>query len=669
MNVTVMTAELFNNAVSRAPELFQQISMIILDECHNTRKNHPYRTLMVKHFLPLKQKSEIDPPKILGLSASPASKETTGETMINIMQLCHDLGCRVRQVTKQNEELEKHVHKPDIEVIVTDLDEKAKEVKKFVLSVMGPTKETLLSELYNKNDARTVSLKNMEYGSEEFENEVNSYQSSLHITELMCRFNQSLILLDNRSCHACWEHMVAFHNRVLQGDDEILKKVVTSAYDPRRFDLNQLPKNCNKQLALLQQLEKDLRKNALVFVKTKEDAIELKELITDRLRIQCECLLGHAGEFGMTSHEQQTVVDKFKKREITVLIATSVAEEGLDIPDCNLVVRMYGINSALELIQSRGRARSKESRFLALYHKGSHDLVKLERSKIYEYKMKHAIDILSSPEVEKRLDDTIYSQKSIYNDLDINLSVIFDIVWITSLKIKHDLKHHIQLLEDLNEKQTEEEPIQLLTATVFKLMGVNPVFISKAKGASHSPMFTGSWSIELKGNPRVRQFVWPTHDNDFEWFFKKSEARACMAKRFLAELKARDLIVHLKNHSQVPEKQPQPQQQQQDQQQQPNKNESRKKLKDTFVSANKFVTERNSLSILNYASQSLLSKIIDEYESTQFGYFVCTIKLHSIDLSGVSGGCNTKAMAKKEAAMDLVKQLPDNFLVPETCLL
>lgn len=41
--------------------------------------------------------------------------------------------------------------------------------------------------------------------------------------------------------------------------------------------------------------------------------------------------------------------------------ATSVAEEGLDIPDCNLVVRFDLYHTLIQYVQSRGRARHSDS--------------------------------------------------------------------------------------------------------------------------------------------------------------------------------------------------------------------------------------------------------------------------------------------------------------------
>lgn len=55
---------------------------------------------------------------------------------------------------------------------------------------------------------------------------------------------------------------------------------------------------------------------------------------------------------------------KFRNGELNCLFATSVAEEGLDIPECNLVIRFDLYKSMIQFIQSKGRARQRNSNFV-----------------------------------------------------------------------------------------------------------------------------------------------------------------------------------------------------------------------------------------------------------------------------------------------------------------
>ncbi len=53
-----------------------------------------------------------------------------------------------------------------------------------------------------------------------------------------------------------------------------------------------------------------------------------------------------------------------------VLIATSAAEEGMDVPACEFVVRYNAASTGIQLVQSRGRARQRASEFVAILQVG-----------------------------------------------------------------------------------------------------------------------------------------------------------------------------------------------------------------------------------------------------------------------------------------------------------
>jgi endoribonuclease Dicer len=66
----------------------------------------------------------------------------------------------------------------------------------------------------------------------------------------------------------------------------------------------------------------------------------------------------------VTYRDQVLTIIKFKKGELNCIFATSVAEEGLDIPDCNVIIRYDLNNTLIQYIQSRGRARQEDSIYI-----------------------------------------------------------------------------------------------------------------------------------------------------------------------------------------------------------------------------------------------------------------------------------------------------------------
>jgi Fanconi anemia group M protein len=65
------------------------------------------------------------------------------------------------------------------------------------------------------------------------------------------------------------------------------------------------------------------------------------------------------GDPGMKQEEQNSILQNFREGEFSVLVATSIAEEGLDIPEVDLVIFYEPISSEIRHIQRRGRTGRK----------------------------------------------------------------------------------------------------------------------------------------------------------------------------------------------------------------------------------------------------------------------------------------------------------------------
>ena len=86
------------------------------------------------------------------------------------------------------------------------------------------------------------------------------------------------------------------------------------------------------------------------------------------------------------------MVEKFKKGEYNVLVATSVAEEGLDIPATDMVIFYEPVPSEIRSIQRRGRTgRARIGKVVILTIKGTRDIAYLWSSRNKEKKMKNEL--------------------------------------------------------------------------------------------------------------------------------------------------------------------------------------------------------------------------------------------------------------------------------------
>lgn len=82
-----------------------------------------------------------------------------------------------------------------------------------------------------------------------------------------------------------------------------------------------------------------------------------------------------ADDPGMNQKEQARVLEGFRAGLFPVLVATSVAEEGLDIPDVDLVVFFEAIPSEIRTIQRRGRTgRNAVGKVIVLLTEGTRDV-------------------------------------------------------------------------------------------------------------------------------------------------------------------------------------------------------------------------------------------------------------------------------------------------------
>jgi len=82
----------------------------------------------------------------------------------------------------------------------------------------------------------------------------------------------------------------------------------------------------------------------------------------------------HGTDPGLSQRDQVSLLERFRNGSVNCLVATSVAEEGLDIPATDLVVFYEPIPDVVRTIQRRGRTgRARAGRAIVLVAEGTRD--------------------------------------------------------------------------------------------------------------------------------------------------------------------------------------------------------------------------------------------------------------------------------------------------------
>ena len=153
----------------------------------------------------------------------------------------------------------------------------------------------------------------------------------------------------------------------------------------------------------------------IIFIEERFHCYVLKEILELRFNyLNFGIVTGHGTDFwGMTDKKQTHSIKRFREKKINYLLATDVAQEGMDIQSCNLVV-MYSLpKTAKGFVQARGRARMKESKYALLIDvSDEQDNVNLQS---YKQAEKDMIDAIVRRKESVTLDDVANSYLKQYD--------------------------------------------------------------------------------------------------------------------------------------------------------------------------------------------------------------------------------------------------------------
>ncbi|MDG1524864.1 MAG: ERCC4 domain-containing protein [Candidatus Thalassarchaeaceae archaeon] len=125
------------------------------------------------------------------------------------------------------------------------------------------------------------------------------------------------------------------------------------------------------------QLKESPESRTIVFANFRDTVEEITRILSDIDGAKPQRFVGQAnrdGSSGMSQKVQLESLESFRSGESNVLVATSVGEEGLDVPNADLVIFYEPVGSEIRTIQRRGRTgRQRAGTVHVLIAKGTRD--------------------------------------------------------------------------------------------------------------------------------------------------------------------------------------------------------------------------------------------------------------------------------------------------------
>ncbi|KAJ8262237.1 hypothetical protein GJAV_G00164150 [Gymnothorax javanicus] len=432
-DIIILTPQILVNALNRKElSSLSVFTLLIFDECHNATGKHPYNMLMGRYLDSKLSERNTPLPQMVGLTASVGigTFKSQPEAENNICQLCANLDATIISTVNDNkDELRSFVHMPE-----KDFFEVARRSCDPFITIIHNIMSRIEELAKTYYDIETLSnIENRDYGSQKYEQWIVNVQKRCKVLQLedremeshVCRalfnytehlrkYNDALIINEDARTKDALHYLEAFIDEVRQAGFDETEQKLTAFFQEQHKCLVQLseqgelnPKLEALKFILQEEYRNDDQTRTVLFVRTRALADALKNWVeeTDSLKfLKPGVLIGrgrksHQTGSGMTLTSKKGVLESFKTSDQSkMLIATSVADEGIDIPQCNLVLMYEYVGNVVKMIQVRGRGRAEGSKcFLISDRKERIDKEKINmmREKIVE---KAIANLQKSPE-------------------------------------------------------------------------------------------------------------------------------------------------------------------------------------------------------------------------------------------------------------------------------
>ena len=424
--IIIATPQVIRNDVQNGLIDLSDLGLLIFDEAHHATGNHAYSQVGK-----LMQTDNLDC-LVIGATASPGSTESA------ILQVANNLNIRTFSISKKessllqayqvNMQITPHYLELEDElkeiILPLEVHQRAEAEQLMKMGFLAPTGH-LTSKLIEEAQRRaSIAIQRRD---------TRGYNAARKISNLR-RVHILLDLLRTqglKSAQAFVDRAEEDGRSGQRGTNSFIALPCIHDFRNVSKQLQELhPKPAHVADLLSKKLKDSPDSKVLIFAEYRDTV----ELLTEKLNsiegVVADRFIGQSGtgsRKGMNQKQQLAQLQRFREGDINVLIATSVGEEGLDVPAADLVILYEPVPSAIRTIQRRGRtARQRDGEVHILITKDTRDVFVYMASKRREEKMYTLLERIKNRGrmIFKEPPKEVLSDFSVIDDDGVNISAV-----------------------------------------------------------------------------------------------------------------------------------------------------------------------------------------------------------------------------------------------------
>ncbi len=444
-DVVCATPQTLKNS-NKELELFD---LIIFDEAHKAAGNYAYVDIAKKTTC-----------RVLGLTASPGNDKHKIKNILENLRL-EDIELK----RKTDSDISAHTNNITVNWVKVELPEELK----LIQSILNRYNSQIVSHiqrlgfaLRSKSTQSEILLLQKKASAIE-KKEQKDYQVLMYLSALM-KISHASLLLETQGIQPLKEYFTRLKTDGTKSagmilKDENIQKAIYLTEGYNLADINH-PKLQKLIELILLELSNDPNQKIIVFNHYRDSVKHLEKVLQGNPVINVKRFVGQAnkeGDKGLNQKEQKQIIDDFKEGKYNVLLATSVAEEGLDLPAVDTIIFFEPVPSEIRMIQRKGRTgRFKDGKIYILITKDTKDEVFYWASQRKEQKMESTIDKINKKETISDKINEFVKPKEIKQTTLINTTINSKKKLKPTIIVDHR-ERHAEVLNYFNKEEVDIE--------------------------------------------------------------------------------------------------------------------------------------------------------------------------------------------------------------------